>query len=80
MVKHVSDADDNGNDNDDDDDNGDDDGDDKDDDDGDGDGDGDASLELFEEERCPSSPGSRSSISNPWSWKSWLTDDIMICQ
>ena len=55
MVKHDSDADDNGDDNDDDDDNGDD----------DGDADADASLELFEEERCPSSPGSRSSISNP---------------
>ena len=55
MVKHDSDGDDNGDDNDDDDDNGDD----------DVDGDGDASLELFEEERCPSSPGSRSSISNP---------------
>ena len=51
MVKHDSDADDNGDDNDDDN--------------GDDDGDGDASLELFEEERCPSSPGSRSSISSP---------------
>ena len=58
MVKHDRDADDNNDDNDDDNDNGDDD--------GDADaGDGDASLELFEEERCPSSPGSRSSISNP---------------
>ena len=75
MVKHDSDAEDNGDDNDDDDDNGDDDGD------GDGDaGDGDASLELFEEERCPSSPGSRSSISSPWSCESWLVDDIMMCQ
>ena len=57
MVKHDSDADDNGDDNDDDDDNGDDV--------SDADGDADASLELFEEKRCPSSPGSRSSISNP---------------
>ena len=71
MVKHDSDADDNGDDNDDDNDNGDDAGD------GDGDGDGDASLELFEEERCPSSPGSRSSISSPWSCESWQVDDII---
>ena len=70
MVKHDSDADDNGDDNDDDDDNGDD----------VGDAYVDASLELFEEERCPSSPGSRSSISNPWSCESWLVDDNMMCQ
>ena len=68
MVKHDSDAYDNGDDNDDD--NGDD----------DGDADADASLELFEEERCPSSAGSRSSISNPWSCESWLVDDNMMCQ
>ena len=63
----------NGDDNDDDNDNGDDD--------ADADaGDADASLELFEEERCPSSPGSRSSISNPWLCESWLVDAIMICR